>query len=135
MTTVVIDTNLFFAALRTSNNFVRDTIDRTDLRFIAPNFLVVELFKYKNELVTKSKVTEYKVYELLSLLLNRITFINESAVSVGNIIHAFRLCSGIDEKDTPFVALSLEYDAPLWTRDLELKDGLSAKGFSHFFNA
>lgn len=91
MITVVIDTNLFFAALRTLNNFVRDTLDRSDLRFIAPNFLVVELFKYKNELVTKSKVTEDEVYELLPLLLHRITFINESAVSLGTIIHAFRL--------------------------------------------
>lgn len=135
MTSVVIDTNLFFAALRTPNNFVRDTLDRSDLRFIAPNFLVVELFKYKDELVNKSKVSEDDVYELLSLLLHRITFINESAVSLGNIIHAFRLCSGVDEKDTPFVALALEYDAQLWTRDRELKDGLSAKGFLHFFDA
>jgi predicted nucleic acid-binding protein len=135
MTFVVIDTNLFFAALRTPNNFVRDTLDRSDLRFIAPNFLVVELFKYKDELVTKSKVTEDEVYELLSLLLHRITFINESAVSLGNIIHAYRLCTGVDEKDTPFVALALEYNAQLWTRDRELKDGLSAKGFLHFFEA
>jgi predicted nucleic acid-binding protein len=98
-------------------------------------FLVVELFKYKDELVTKSKVSEDEVYELLSLLLHRITFINESAVSLGNIIHAFRLCSGVDEKDTPFVALALEYNAQLWTRDRELKDGLSAKGFLDFFDA
>ena len=128
MTTIVIDTNLFFAALRTPNNFVRDTLDRTDLRFIAPNFLVVEL-------VIKSKVTEDEVYELLSLILHKITFINESAVSLGTIIHAYRLCSGIDEKDTPFVALALEYNAQLWTHDRELKDGLSAKGFLYFFDA
>lgn len=38
------------------------------------------------------------------------------------------------KKDTPFVALALEMEAQLWTRDQELKDGLRRKGFDRFFD-
>ncbi len=40
----------------------------------------------------------------------------------------------IDEKDIPFLALSIEFQAPLWTGDKTLKRGLLAKGYTHFFN-
>jgi predicted nucleic acid-binding protein len=35
----------------------------------------------------------------------------------------------IDEKDTPFIALSLELKIPLWTNDRKLISGIRAKGF------
>lgn len=69
MINVVIDTNLFFSGLRTPHNRVRDTLDRPDLRFFTPNFLIVEIFKYKEEIVRKSKAEEGEVYELLTLML------------------------------------------------------------------
>lgn len=39
----------------------------------------------------------------------------------------------IDPKDTLFVALVLQYDGQLWTRDEELRVGLWKKGFRAFF--
>jgi predicted nucleic acid-binding protein len=39
----------------------------------------------------------------------------------------------VDEKDTPFVALTLELKAELWTKDDTLKRGLIKKGFNSFF--
>jgi len=44
------------------------------------------------------------------------------------------LYKDVDEKDTPFVALSLELGFELWTRDQELIIGLKAKGFDQFYN-
>ena len=38
----------------------------------------------------------------------------------------------IDEADTPFVALTIELSAVLWTGDKRLKDGLQKQGFNHF---
>lgn len=134
MTNVIIDTNLFFAALRTQQNRVRQILSREDLRFFAPNFLVVEIFKYKEEIVTKSKVSEDEVYELLTTLLNRISFVNDEAISLGNVIHAYRLCIDVDEKDTPFVALTLDLNGKYWTRDNRIKEGLQRKGFNQFFD-
>ncbi|CCH02143.1 hypothetical protein FAES_4143 [Fibrella aestuarina BUZ 2] len=133
MTNVVIDSNLFFSGLRTPNNWVRDTLYRPDIRVFSPNFLIVEIFKYKEKIVARSKSDESEVYELLNLLLQRITFVNEEAISLGNLIHAHRLCADIDEKDMLFVALALDLSALYWTRDQKLKDGLQRKGFVQFF--
>lgn len=134
MINVVVDTNLFFSALRTPHNRVRDTLDRSDLRFFAPNFLVVEIFKYKEEIVRKSKAEESEVYELLTLLLQKITFVNEEAISLGNLIHAHKLCADIDEKDSLFVALTLDLTGKYWTRDRRIREGLERKGFNQFFD-
>jgi len=43
------------------------------------------------------------------------------------------LCKDIDESDTPFVALTIELKALLWTGDKKLKEGLKKKGFISFF--
>ena len=55
-------------------------------------------------------------------------------ISIGNYIEAYRLCKDVDEKDTPFVALSLEMGYEIWTRDEELKTGLRKKGFDNFYD-
>jgi len=135
MTNVIIDSNLFFSGLRTTNNWVRDTLDRPDLAFFTPNFLIVEIFKYKEEIVRKSKASESEVYDLLDLMLQKITFVNIEAIDLGNLIHAHRLCADIDEKDTLFVALTLNLAGRYWTRDRRIKEGLERKGFDQFFDA
>lgn len=133
MIKIIIDSNLIFAALRTKHNHIRETLERDDMVFFAPNFLIVEIFKYKQLIVSKSKETEEEVYELLAIILQKIRFVNEEVISLGNIIHAHRLCNDIDEKDTPFVALTLELEGKFWTRDKPIKEGLKAKGFNEFF--
>ena len=82
----------------------------------------------------KSKATEDEVYEVLYKILHRITFINEESISLANFIEAYKLCGNIDEKDTPFVALTLELEGELWTKDNVLKRGLIKKGFNMFFD-
>ena len=39
----------------------------------------------------------------------------------------------IDEKDVPFVALTIQLECDLWTFDQPIKTGLINKGFEHFF--
>jgi predicted nucleic acid-binding protein len=79
-------------------------------------------------------VPEEKLYRPLGLFAERIYFINESTISVENFVNAFHLCKDIDLKDITFVALSLEFNAPLWTRDTILKEHLISKGFTNFFD-
>ncbi|WP_097126671.1 PIN domain-containing protein [Spirosoma fluviale] len=40
----------------------------------------------------------------------------------------------LDENDTAYIALALELDAELWTRDEALKTGLRLRGFDKFFS-
>ncbi len=131
---VIIDTNIIFKALRSQYSKYRDIMDKTDFEFYCPNYLITEIFKHKERLLKASKVGEDEVYELLEKTLQRINFVNEEFISTGNLIYANRLCNDIDEKDTLFVALSLEFNAQFWTKDDVLKNGLRQKGFDNFFD-
>jgi len=71
--------------------------------------------------------------EVLNKLLLNIHFVNEGLISFSNAMKAFRFCKDVDENDTAFVALTLELNALLWTKDDELKSGLRRKGFDRFF--
>jgi len=95
---------------------------------------MVELFKHKERILNKSKLTEEETYESLTQLLNFVKFVSEDTLSIGNLIEAYRLCQNIDEKDTLFVALALELECEIWTNDEVLVNGLRKKGFHHFFN-
>ena len=130
---IVIDTNIVFKALRLKNSFIREILSQNIYRFYAPKFLLVEIFKHKEKILKNNRQLEDEFYEYLNILLNRISFINEDFISIGNYLEAYRLCKDIDEKDAPFIALSLELGCEFWTFDEPIKTGLTSKGFYHFF--
>ncbi len=130
---IVIDTNIVFKALRLQNSFVREILNQSQFHFYAPKFLLVEIFKHKEKILKNNTQLEDEFYEYLNLLLQRITFVNEEIVSIGNYVEAYRLCKDIDEKDVPFVALALELSCDLWTFDQPIIKGLKTKGFNSFF--
>ena len=134
MKKVVVDTNILFSSLLAKNSRLREIFERLDCRFYTPNFLIVETFKHKERILQKSKADEDEIYEILYKTLHKINFVNEETISLESFIEAYKLCADIDEKDTPFVALSLELEAELWTKDNVLKRGLIKKGFDSFFN-
>ena len=120
--------------MRSKYSTYRRVLNTTNINFYCPNFLIAEIFKHKERILKASKANENEVYELLEKTLQRITFVNEEFIFLGNLIHAHKLCLSIDEKDTLFVALALELDAELWTNDNVLKNGLKRKGFDKFFD-
>ena len=131
---IIVDTNIIFSILRNGKTKARNIIfEQQEYEFYAPNFLSVELFKHKERILQKGKLEEDEVYELLQSLFDNINFVNEMLVSTENVIYAYRLCKDVDEKDIPFVALCLELDGLLWTRDEKLKNHLKQKGFTSFF--
>jgi predicted nucleic acid-binding protein len=130
---IVVDTNIIFKALRLPYTSLRETLSLSDYQFFAPKFLLVEIFKHKDKILSNNIQLEDDLYEYLNLLLNQISFVNEDFVSIGSYLEAYRLCKGIDEKDVPFVALAIELECPLWTYDMPLKQGLIARGFDQFF--
>jgi len=133
MKKVIIDSNIVFSALRGKSSLTRDKILNSQDKYYAPNFLIGEIFKHKERILKKSKASEEETLEYLLKILSRIKFISEDSISTGNFIAAYRLCKDIDEEDTPFIALSLELEYELWTRDEKLKSGLTKKGFNNFY--
>ncbi len=131
---VIVDTNILFSSLRSKNSTFRDKLFIPSHTFYTPNFLIVELFKHKERIFKKSNASGDEINEFLNKILQRIHFINEETISISNFQNAYSLCQGIDEADTPFVALTLELDGKLWTMDKVLKKGLAKKGFHKFID-
>ena len=131
---IVVDTNIVFKALRLTHSAIRDVLTDQHYHFYAPKFLIVEIFKHKEKLLKNNLQAEDDLYEYLNSLLQRITFVNEDTISIGSYLEAYRLCKDVDEKDVPFVALAIELNCLLWTRDQPIIDGLVSRGFNAFFD-
>ncbi len=134
MKLLVVDTNIVFASLRIKNSLTRERLTNRSYTFYAPKFLFIEIFKHKERILKYSLASEDEVLELLSTVLHSINFINEDFISTSIYMQAYSLCKDIDEKDTPFIAMSLALECKIWTRDEELKNGLRLKGFNDFFD-
>lgn len=134
MKRVIVDANIAFRTLASSRGDLRSRLDSGgDFRFIAPRFLFVELFKHKDRLLRAMGKSEDELLEALHALVASLDFADEAAIPVGTWMEAHRLCAPTDPKDTPYVALALHHDAELWTEDTALKTGLTARGFTRFF--
>ena len=105
---VVVDTNKIFSALISNQSKIRDFLLESDFEFYSPNFVFIELFKHKERMLRLCKLTENEFYIFLNGLLNKIHFINTDFISLKNKQLAYELCCDIDQKDTPFVALTLD---------------------------
>jgi len=131
---IVVDTNILFAALVSRHSRIREILlMQPGLSFCCPRFVFSELFKHKERILAATDLSEDELLDALNSLLAHIQFVDESAIPIGDWLEARRLCSGIDEKDTPFIALTIHLIARLWTEDGELKKGLRTKDFNLFY--
>lgn len=135
MSKVVVDTNVLFSFIISENENFKKFIYSKEFSFFSPNFVFVELFRYKEKILKYSKSNDNDLYELINWTINLINFVNEDFVSKESKKIAINLCKNIDEYDIPFVSLAIELDAYLWTLDKKLKSGLKKKGFNKFFDA
>ena len=135
MKTVIVDTNILFSVLLGKSKKFRDIIlTEKNVTFYSCKFVIVELFKQKKRIEKYSSLEEDEILELLYGFLKRINFFDEDSVTDKSRQRAHDLCNNIDEKDTPHVAITIELDGLLWTRDKKLREGLQAKGFASFFD-
>lgn len=130
---VIIDTNIIFSALLSKNNKFQEIIFTDSYQLFSPNFVLIEILKHQTKLLKNSKLNSDELLELLHLLTSRIEFISEKTISLINKKKAYEFCKDIDVNDTPFVALSLELDAKLWTGDKKLKNKINKEKFIDLF--
>jgi len=88
-----------------------------------------EILKYADKLIATSKLTKLQFEESAFRILSAIELLSEDLISQTSWTKAFELTNDVDEDDTPFVALTIELKAILWTGDKKLINGLVAKGF------
>jgi predicted nucleic acid-binding protein len=123
MKNYVADANVLFAALISGklqhvDFFARYLIFTTDFAFI-------ELEKYRQVILKKSKLTEEDRFEFAVRLFSYVTVLLSLSLPASRLEQAYDWCEGIDTKDVLYVALTLQLtDAMLITRDVILHDGL-----------
>jgi predicted nucleic acid-binding protein len=62
-------------------------------------------------------------------LFSKLTIVPNFLISTNSYLQAFNLCKDLGEKDTAYLALSIEFDIELVTKDEELATHLRQKGF------
>jgi predicted nucleic acid-binding protein len=130
---IIIDTNLIFSALLSSSSQIREVLLDDSYTFYAPNFIIAEVFKHQRKMLKYTKLDEIDFFTYFNAIIENVSFIPLDFISITSRQKAYDLCKGVDLKDIPFVALSIEFQAPLWTGDNKLKKGLSTKGFNDFY--
>lgn len=131
---VIVDANIAFKCLHSARGDLRSRLGPGGHpSFFSPRFLFVELFKHKERLEHASGLAEADLLAGLHTLLSQLEFVTEANIPMGTWLEAYRLCKGIDENDTPYIALTLQLDGRFWTEDITLKTGLRARGFDRFF--
>lgn len=116
----VIDTNIIFSALLKKESIIKKFILEPTNELYTCNFLFVEIFKYKEKIEKFSDLDVNDILAAMRIIFSRIHFVNEEMIPPQIYQKAFTLCSNVDEKDTPFLALSLFLDTPLLTGDKKL---------------
>ncbi|MBK3332649.1 hypothetical protein GWK41_06175 [Persephonella atlantica] len=124
---VVVDANIIFSALIKGNPVYIKILNNVDA--YAPDFIFIELEKYEKRILKKTS-NKQRMKEIIYKVFKKISIIPKIGLTKANIKKAYSLCKDVDEKDTPYVALTLELDAYLWTNDKKLTNNLREKGFS-----
>jgi len=126
---LVIDTNILFSTLQ-KDGITRKLFFLLEVELYAPDFLMIELIKNKEKILSLSSMNEIEFITIAYKIFSRINFVNEKIISAENRTKAYEICKDVDETDTPFIALALELALPLWSGDKKLAKGLKDKNFN-----
>jgi predicted nucleic acid-binding protein len=125
---IVIDSNIIFSSLISGKTFYMDFLDKHEA--YAPDFLFEEINEYERLIIEKTPLKD-GFYDYAQEIFKYLKIIPKIAIRPETWEKALNLCEDVDEKDTPFLALSLEMNLPLITRDKKLYRGLLSKGIDH----
>ena len=132
MTELVVDTNIVFSTLINPLGSVGDLLLKSGdcLSFIAPQFLEKEIEKHYDRLSQLTGLPLTDLDEALTIILAKITYIEETQIPIPIWVESARWLREIDRMDVAFVAASKFMQKPLWTGDKVLTKGLRAWGYS-----
>ena len=98
-----------------------------------PEYLLDEVEEHLPRLSKFLNKTKKEVKKELTNLLEGVKILSMKNISKENDKKAQEIVADIDIDDTPFIAFHLQYKHKIWSGDKQLKKGLTAKGYGHFF--
>ncbi len=127
MTDFVIDSNILMSVLISGKASYRPILSYYN--FLLPDFALVEVEKYKHILKSKTRMQADEFLSWTYFVFSNITIFPQYILSGSSIDKTQLLLKNIDLKDTAFVALAMQMDLFLLTRDITLFKGLKKQGF------
>ena len=128
MNQYILDANILFSGVISQKAIYR-VIFNGNVSY-TPDFVLTELNTYRSVFLKKSAVKGTDLKEFTLFLFSKIVVVPDYIITPGSYELAEKLVADIDPKDVAYVALSIELDATLLTRDKPLYDGLLAKGYA-----
>jgi predicted nucleic acid-binding protein len=125
----VIDANVLFSSLISGGDKYLTLLANNHV--FVPDFVLEELQIHQEIIGQKTKLSPKQFQKFILTVFERITVVPNLLISTQSYYQAFILCRDIDPKDTDYIALALQLEISLLTRDKPLADGLRAKGFSN----
>lgn len=131
MKKIIVDTNIIFSCLLSSQGTIGDLIFNSEgiFEFYSCRYMRFEIQKHWRKLLKISGLTEPDLETAYDIMLTKLTFINEELIPKNDWLAAEILVADIDTGDIDFVALARYLRGSLWTGNRLLYDGLKTKRF------
>ena len=127
MDRLAVDANVLFGALISGRDEYLTLF--ADYQLFLPDFALHEIQIYQEIILRKTKLAPEKLQAFTLNLFDQVTVVPNFLISTQSYLRAFELCKRVDEKDTPYLALSMEFDIHLLSKDEELVNGLRGQGY------
>ncbi len=133
---IVVDTNIVFSAILNTNSKIAIILlqPKSRLNFYSTEQLSNEIEEHKEKIKKISNYSDYELDRIITLITNRIRFINLRLIPKESYEFSESLTQDIDIDDTEFVALTVHIKGKLWSGDKELQRGLNKKGWNKFIS-
>lgn len=133
---IVVDTNIIFSALLSSNNTIGNLLFNSDkhFEFYTCTYMRFEIQKHWERLIKISKLSSEELQISYIQILLKLNFINEEIIPEKIWLISEKITQNIDVDDSDFVALTKFLKATLWTGDKTLQNGLKKNGFKKVLN-
>lgn len=125
--TYVLDANVVMSMLISGRSFYKTVLNNDD--FITPEFALAELNKYNQLITDKTRLTLDEDIQYAYSVFSKITVLPHYLLRPGNVAKAFELVSDTDPKDVSYLALAIQTDTVLLTRDMPIYTAARKKGF------
>lgn len=119
---LVVDVNVVISALMNRGDSLEvfiQNFEKERFTLIAPYFLLIELSKYTEKIMRKTKFSSKELLEIAEFITNQIDLIHESEFS--DMINDAKEILKEHYKDAPYLALALTRNCNLFSGDKVLK--------------
>ena len=133
---IVVDTNIVFSAILNIDSQISRILlfSGKHFEFYSCEFLKMEISNHKNKILKITGYSEAELHDIEYLVTKNIHFMNHMLICDSLITKAEQMLMEIDKDDAPFLAMTLDLKAKLWTGDKKLENGLIKQNFKNVVN-